>query len=62
MDVARSAERIIRWHNAYVTVDPAHEKSTRWMYFGEVKILIRRCFRLGFYLLTHRKKAVEKQV
>jgi len=61
LSVARSADRIIRWHHEYVKVEPEHEKPVRQMYLSELWMMIRRCVKLGFYLLTHRKKATEKK-
>jgi hypothetical protein len=53
---AQSADRAIRWHNAYVKVEPQHEKPIRLLYLRELRILLSRCLKLSFYLLIHRKR------
>lgn len=50
---ARSAERLCRLHEVYVTVAPPDAALVR-IYLAEVKILIRRCLRLAWHLLTQR--------
>jgi hypothetical protein len=61
LKMARSAQRIIKFHNTSATTDPADAKPIRDLYLREVRILMRRCLKLAFYLLTHRKKAVPKK-
>jgi hypothetical protein len=60
-DIARSADRIIRWHNSYVAIDPDQEKSLRRLYLRELGIMVRRSLRLIFYMLTHRKTGTAKK-
>ena len=60
LGAARSAARILRFHNTYATIDAADAKPIQYLYLCEVRILIRRCLKLAFYLLTHRKKAIQK--
>ena len=60
-DTARSADRIIRWHNFYSTVDSEDEKPIRHLYLRELKIMIGRCLKLSLYLLLdHCRSASDK--
>ena len=59
-DAVRSADRIIRWHDFYTNVDNDNERPIRYMYLQELKIMVSRCLKLGFYLLTHRRRACDK--
>lgn len=57
---ARSAERLLRLHALYVTVAPEYEASLCRLYLDEVKILIRRCLKLGWYLLAQRHSGAHR--
>ncbi len=59
-DAVRSADRLIRWHDFYANVDNDSEKPIRYMYLQELKIMISRCLKLSFYLLTHRRRTFDK--
>ena len=60
LQMARSAQRIIQFHNTYMTTHPADAEPIRDLYLREIRILMRRCLKLAFYLLTHRKKYKKK--
>ncbi len=51
---ARSAERLVRFHHAYMTTAPQHEASLRRIYTRELRLMLRRCLTLGWYLWTQR--------
>jgi len=55
--VARSADRIVRLHHLYTTVDPREEQPLRAIFRRELRILVKRVLRLYPYLVFYRKKS-----
>lgn len=60
-ETAQSAARIIQFHHTYVTAEPGYEKPIQNLYSRELRLMVRRCLKLAFYLLTRRKKPLDHQ-